>query len=66
MAADGQYMNCSGSVNFKIRYEGEETLVQSLISSDLHGEVLIGWKTLQRLGIIHNNFPHVIPKCRCR
>ena len=23
LAADGQYMNCSGSVNFKIRYEGE-------------------------------------------
>ena len=34
LAADGQYMNCSGSVNFTIRYEGEETLVQSLVSSE--------------------------------
>ena len=65
LAADGQFMDCGGSVDFEIEYEGERTEVQSLVSSDLKDDILVGWRTLQRLGILHENFPHVIKSTQC-
>ena len=60
--ASNNPMNCTGTVVFEIQFEGQKTMVQALVSSDLHDEILLGWKALQRLGIISENFPHVMVK----
>ena len=58
-AVNGNQMNCSGSVTFKVEYEGRKTDVLALASSSIHEEILLNWQTLQRLGIIPKNFPHI-------
>ena len=62
MVANNGRMNCLGSVNFEVEYEGEKTTCQALVSLDLHDEVLIDWRTLQRLRMIPQDFPRVIPR----
>ena len=52
---------CHGSVIFGLEHQGISTQVEALVSSDLVGEVLLGWKTLRRLRIIPENFPNLIP-----
>ena len=58
--AQGGRMNCSGSTTFDIKFEGNETSVEALVTKSMHNECLLGWKALQRLRIIHENFPHVL------
>ena len=43
-----------------VNYEGQKTEVMALVSSDLDDEVLLGWRALQRLHIIPENFPQVM------
>ena len=51
-------MDCTGSTDFKAEYEGSETLVKALVTKSLQNECLMGWRALQRLHILHENFPH--------
>ena len=53
-------MSCEGTATFEVNYEGQKTEVVALVSSDLDDEVLLGWRALQRLKIIPENFPHVM------
>ena len=62
--ASDEQMACEGTVSFGVKFEGVETDVAALVSSDLQDEILIGWRTLQRLGIISQNFPHVAKVCK--
>ena len=59
--ASDEPMFCHGSVIFGLEHQGISTQVEALVSSDLVGEVLLGWKTLRRLRIIPENFPNLIP-----
>ena len=54
-------MECSGSVDFQVTYEGQKTDVLALVTPALQDEVLLSWRTLQRLDVI----PKVSP-CRRR
>ena len=58
--AQGGRMDCSGITTFAVKFEGNETNVEALVTKSLQGECLLGWKALQRLKIIHENFPHVL------
>ena len=58
--AQGGKMQCSGVTSFDVEYEGNKTRVQALVSKSLKNECLLGWRALQRLNIIHENFPHVL------
>ena len=58
--ASNEPMQCNGTVAFEVQFEGQKTMVQALVSSDLTDEILLGWRALQRLGIISPNFPHVM------
>ena len=54
-------MDCTGSTDFNAYYEGIETPVRALVTKSLTNECLLGWRALQRLKILHENFPHAIP-----
>ena len=58
--ASNEPMKCNGTVAFEVQFEGQKTMVQALVSSDLTDEILLGWRALQRLGIISQDFPHVM------
>ena len=51
-------MECCGSVSFQASYEGRITDVLALVTPALQDEILISWRTLQRLGFIPEDFPH--------
>ena len=57
--ASDERMACEGTVTFEVEFEGQKTDVVALVSSDLAGEVLLGWRALKRLKIIPEGFPHV-------
>ena len=57
-AVNGARMECSGSVSFTVIYEGHETDVLALVTPALQNEILLSWRTLQRLGVIPDDFPH--------
>ena len=59
--ASDEPMLCNGTVTFNLSYYGHRTTVEALVSSDLDDEVLLGWQTLKRLHIIHEDFPKPIP-----
>ena len=56
-AVDGGDVPCSGSVTFKAPYGGQETDILALVTPALHEEVVLGWRALQRLGVIPKDFP---------
>ena len=56
-AVDGGQMECSGSVAFQVIYEGQKTDVLALVTPALQDEVLLSWRTLQRLDVIPKDFP---------
>merc|ERR1712218_268831 len=58
--ANGNAMHCSGTVDFGVEYEGQRTDVRALVSRDLEVEILLGWRSLQRLHIIPEDFPRPI------
>ena len=60
-AVDGCQMKCCGSVSFQALYEGQTTDVLALVTPALQDEILLSWRTLQRLGVIPEDFPH----CAC-
>ena len=51
-------MECCGSASFQASYEGRTTDVLALVTLALQDEILLSWRTLQRLGIIPEDFPH--------
>ena len=51
-------MKCSGSVSLKSSYEGQTLDVLALVTPALQDEILLSWRTLQRLGVIPKDFPH--------
>ena len=55
-------MPCIGSVTFQTTYEGRKTDVLALVTSALKNEILLSWRTLQRLGVISEDFPHATPQ----
>merc|ERR1712223_1958238 len=55
-------MHCSGTVDFGVEYEGQRTDVRALVSRDLEDEILLGWRSLQRLQIIPEDFPRPITR----
>ena len=57
-AVDGGQMECCGSVSFQASYEGRTTDVLALVTPALQDEILLSWRTLQRLGVIPEDFPH--------
>ncbi len=56
-------MHCSGAVDFGVEFEGQRTDVRALVSHDLEDEILLGWRSLQRLKIISDDFPKLVA-CR--
>ena len=57
-AGDGCQMECCGSVSFQALYEGRTTDVLALVTPALQEEILLSWRTLQRLGVIPEDFFH--------
>ena len=55
---DGGHMECSGSVSFQATYEGRKADVLALVTPALQDEILLSWRTLQRMGVIAEDFPH--------
>ena len=55
-------MDCTGSTIFLAEYEGNSTEVMALVSKSITNECLLGWRALQRLKILPENFPHAIVK----
>ena len=47
-----------------VAFEGHKTDVLALVTSSLHEEILLSWRTLQPLGIIPEDFPHVVIKAK--
>ena len=50
-AVDGGRMECSGSVSIQVSYEGRTTDFLALVTPALQDEILLSWRTLQRLGV---------------
>ena len=59
-SANGSPLNCLGSVNLKIFFEGRVTSINALVTDDLQENLLISWKDLQRMHILPEDFPHVM------
>ena len=56
--ASNERMLCRGTTTFEASYGDQTTEVLVLVSPDLNDDaVLLGWKALQRLRIIPENFP---------
>ena len=59
--ASNERMVCRGTTTFEVSYYGQSTRVSALVSPDLNDDdVLLGWKSLQKLKIIPENFPNPI------
>ena len=57
-AVDGGQIECCGSASFQASYEGRTTDVLVLVTPALQDEILLSWRTLQRLGVIPKDFLH--------
>ena len=53
-------MSCKGTATFEVSHGGQTTKVSALVSPNLDDDVLLGWRALQRLKIIPENFPNVM------
>merc|ERR1739836_158292 len=51
-------MECCGSVSFQATYRGQKTDVLALVTPALQDEILLSWRTLQRLDVIPDDFPN--------
>ena len=56
--ASNEHMLCRGTATFEVSYGSQTTKVSALVSPDLEDDVLLGWRGLQRLKIIPDNFPN--------
>ena len=57
LAANGSSLNCQGNVLLDVCVNGVSMVVDALVSDNLHANMLVSWRDLQRLGIISQNFP---------
>jgi hypothetical protein len=56
--ASGEPMKVEGCTSFLITSDGCETVaIKYLVTSDIPGDLLVGWRYLQRMQIISPNFP---------
>ena len=46
-----------GSVTFEVVYKGIDVEIIALVSPAIEEEVILSWRTLQKLGIITDRFP---------
>ena len=60
-SVDGNRVPCSGSTLFQATYGGETTNVLALVTPALKKEVILSWRTLQRLKVIPKDFPSPAP-----
>ena len=60
-SVDGNRVPCSGSTSFQATYGGETTNVLALVTPALNKEVILSWRTLQRLKVIPKDFPSLVP-----
>ena len=60
-SVDGNRVPCSGSTSFQAMYGGETTNVLALFTPALNKEVILSWRTLQRLKVIPKDFPSPVP-----
>ena len=60
-SVDGNRVPCSGSTSFQAMYGGETTNVLALFTPALNKEVILSWRTLQRLRVISKDFPSPVP-----
>ena len=60
-SVDGNRVPCSGSTLFQATYGGETTNVLALVTPALNKEVILSWRTLQRLKVIPKDFPSPVP-----
>ena len=61
VAADNERMECEGSVNMRIAYQGKEVYTEALVSSALKDDMLISWHDLVELDVLPPGFPDRIP-----
>ena len=61
-AVNGYALKCCGAVTFQVTVGGQRTGVLALVTPSLNQEILLSWRTLQRLGIILKDFPNVAVK----
>ena len=55
---DGKtYVPCLGSTKFQLTYNRQQRIVLALVTSDLSNEVVLSWRTLQRLGVPPEDYP---------
>lgn len=58
-AANGQSMKVAGEIKLRVNYQGQEAIINALVSDDLKAEVLMSWHDLQSLRVIGGSFPDV-------
>ena len=56
-AVDGGDVACIGSTSFQASYGGRTTDILALVTPALRGEVILSWRSLQRLGVVPKEFP---------
>ena len=47
-AVNGQRLNNSGTVAYRIKYQGRTTKVEALVLSSIEGELLLSWQILKQ------------------
>ena len=61
--ANRQPMSFVSTTNFKVRYDGQCSDIWALMTSQLDGDIFLGWCALQCLWIFPYNFPKTILTC---
>jgi hypothetical protein len=51
-------MRCQGTIKLYATVNGQETLINGLVSDDMHDEILLSWHDMVGLGILSPQFPH--------
>ena len=54
---NGKSVKVIGSVTFEVVYKGIDVEIVALVSPAIEEEVILSWRTLQKLGIITDQFP---------
>ena len=60
LTANKSSLDCSGSVDLTVVYEGFMTPINALVSANLREDFLVSWHDLRRMQIIPSHFPHII------
>ena len=48
---------CYGTTSFQVSYDGQVTNVMGLVTDTIKDEIILSLKALQRLGIVHEEYP---------